>query len=296
VGGPTYQCTVAIVDAAGNASPQSGPARFTIDTAAPRVQSVIESGAPHRVAVTFSDAVVAGGIAPASITLRDLTIGRDVPAANVSVIYDPALRLATYVFPGYPGGILPDGDYRLTLPTAAVTDAAGNAMSADVTFDFYVLAGDATRDRAVNFDDLLVLAKNYNKAGATFTRGDFTGDGQVNFDDLLVLAKNYNKALPAAGPATPAAAMDVQALAAAMGIAVSTTPPAKPTPPPAPKPKPKPVPRPAPVAKPAPTAPKAPAAASVLRDDDKARPVFSTTRVATPAPATAKVVAKAKAR
>jgi hypothetical protein len=67
--------------------------------------------------------------------------------------------------------------------------------------------------------------------------------------------------------------MDVQALAAAIGIGVPTTPPAKPTPPPAPKPTP--VARPAPVAKPAPPAPKAAAPAFVLRED-KAKAVFST--------------------
>jgi len=39
-----------------------------------------------------------------------------------------------------------------------------------------------------------------------------------------------------------------------------------------------------------------PNAASVLRDDDKAKPVFSTTRVAKPAPVKPKVVVKAKGR
>jgi hypothetical protein len=53
--------------------------------------------------------------------------------------------------------------------------------------------GDANGARVVNFTDLLALAKNYNKAGATTEQGDFNGDGQTNFTDLLILAKHYNK-------------------------------------------------------------------------------------------------------
>lgn len=99
------------------------------------------------------------------------------------------------------------------------------------------LAGDANRDNTVNFDDLLLLAKNYNSTGATWERGDFTGDGLVNFDDLLVLAKNYNRTvlspLPeaAAAPATVAASPVVAANAsAAPSGSVTTDKTKKPTP------------------------------------------------------------------
>jgi hypothetical protein len=55
------------------------------------------------------------------------------------------------------------------------------------------LIGDANRDGVVDFDDLLALAKNYNKSSKdVFLPGDFNGDGTVNFDDLLLLAKHYN--------------------------------------------------------------------------------------------------------
>lgn len=52
--------------------------------------------------------------------------------------------------------------------------------------------GDVNGDRSVNFDDLLVLAANYNRSSRTFDRGDLNVDGTVNFDDLLVLASRYN--------------------------------------------------------------------------------------------------------
>ncbi len=54
-------------------------------------------------------------------------------------------------------------------------------------------AGDANLDGAVNFDDLLLLAQNYERSGVTlWTDGDFTSDTNVNFDDLLALAQNYS--------------------------------------------------------------------------------------------------------
>lgn len=54
------------------------------------------------------------------------------------------------------------------------------------------LPGDATLDRRVNFDDLLILAQGYGRAiGQTWITGDFTGDSSTGFDDLLVLAQRY---------------------------------------------------------------------------------------------------------
>jgi hypothetical protein len=57
------------------------------------------------------------------------------------------------------------------------------------------IPADANRDGLVNFDDLLALAKNYNKQPQTddpVLSADFNGDGITNFDDLLILAKHYN--------------------------------------------------------------------------------------------------------
>lgn len=51
--------------------------------------------------------------------------------------------------------------------------------------------GDATLDGVVNFDDLLILAKNYNGSFISWAQGNFDGDGSVDFDDLLSLAQHY---------------------------------------------------------------------------------------------------------
>lgn len=56
-------------------------------------------------------------------------------------------------------------------------------------------AGDSNLDGAVDFDDLLKLAQNYNGTGKEWTDGDSDYNGSVNFDDLLALAQSYNSAL-----------------------------------------------------------------------------------------------------
>jgi hypothetical protein len=65
----------------------------------------------------------------------------------------------------------------------------------------YTLAGDATLDGAVDFNDLVKLAQNYNTTVSSGTEswwnnGDFTYDGITDFNDLVKLAQNYNTALP----------------------------------------------------------------------------------------------------
>jgi hypothetical protein len=86
-------------------------------------------------------------------------------------------------------------EYRWALETIARAGATSRLP----------LPGDATRDGVVNFDDLLVLAKNYNKTDQPFTAGDFNYDNVINFDDLLLLAQNYNRTITVPVPTAAAA-------------------------------------------------------------------------------------------
>ena len=110
--------------------------------------------------MTFSENV------GAKLTLADFTLtnranGKDVSDLLTSLALDPDTDIATITF----APLLPDGDYRLTLPAGAAFDAAGNASSVPLTFDFFQFSGDVNRDRAVDFNDLVVLAQNYNAKG-----------------------------------------------------------------------------------------------------------------------------------
>jgi hypothetical protein len=92
-------------------------------------------------------------------------------------------------------------------PVTATGTFLGVALKPGDVLVRHTKNGDATLDGAVNFADLLALAKNYNTTNANWYQGDFNYDGSVNFADLLTLAKNYNAAMPAADalPGAPAA-------------------------------------------------------------------------------------------
>jgi rhamnogalacturonan endolyase len=210
------------------------------DVVAPQVvtgQFAFESA--QSVVFTFSEDVTAS-VDPTDLSIFNLSTRLPVPASEFTLTKQGgpgAPTTATWTHTG----ALPDGNYRVTLPAGSVADSAGNPLAADYTFDFFVLAGDANRDRTVNFDDLLVLAKNYNKMGATYSQGDLNYDGVVNFDDLLILAKAYNQTLaaPAAAPVAmsasfPALTAPVQSVLKDEASTVFSTRRVAPPPPPAP--------------------------------------------------------------
>jgi hypothetical protein len=185
--------------------------QFATDVYAPTAQARFEVERSQTLVLQFGEDV---GV---TLTAGDLRIenlanpGVTAPAV-AAVQYDPATRRAAVTFAP---AILPDGNYRVTLAADAVNDAAQN-KSAAASFDFFVLAGDADRNRVVNFDDLLILAQNYNATAATFSRGDFNYDGVVNFDDLLILAQRYNVTLSALPPPPPPPPVAVPAVAASV--------------------------------------------------------------------------------
>jgi hypothetical protein len=188
--------------------------QYATDTHAPTARSRFDVDRAHVLTLQFSEDI-GNSLSATDLQVDNLTNPASPAPAIGSVAYDPNTRRATVTFSP---GILPDGNYRVTLPAGAVTDPAGNANTAAASFDFYTLAGDANRDRVVNFADLLALAKNYNKTGATFDQGDFNYDGNVNFADLLILAKSYNKSLAAPAPAAASAAAPVLAAATSSSL------------------------------------------------------------------------------
>jgi hypothetical protein len=103
---------------------------------------------------------------------------------------------------------LPTGVYTATLIAASITDTSGQSLTGATPLSIHSLPGDVNRDRRVDFDDLLILAANYNTSGKTYRQGNLTYDapGNVNFDDLLILASAYNSQLPATMYAPLAAA------------------------------------------------------------------------------------------
>ena len=168
-----------------------------------------------------SVAVVPGTAGPLALQtaadgLRLLPAGRntDLPFGNISqfviMLNQPAalsagdvsvtgINVASY------GPVTVSGSgtsYTITLaqPISAadrVTLTVGNASIASFTRRLDILPGDVNDDGMVDFNDLVVLARDFNQSGATPAQGDLTGDGMVNFDDLVVLARGFGQSLPA---------------------------------------------------------------------------------------------------
>jgi hypothetical protein len=68
----------------------------------------------------------------------------------------------------------------------------------------YTLNGDANLDNKVNFQDLVAVVQNFNKAGTDWAHGNFNFGVSTNFNDLVTVVQNFNKVLnpAAAGTAT----------------------------------------------------------------------------------------------
>jgi hypothetical protein len=187
-----------------NAQPvtYSGIESVTIDDVAPAVadaQYMYDAPVPS-VDVTFNEDVAASFLTLGSywLVLTNTTTGEEISYAEVAAEYDPATNVARFTLPAGTNGQFPDGEYAASI-RAGLADAFGNVLAADASFEFFVLAGDANRDRTVGFADLVTLAQSYNQAGHSFSGAnfDYSPDGLVDFDDLVILAQRYNQTLPA---------------------------------------------------------------------------------------------------
>jgi hypothetical protein len=92
----------------------------------------------NSLAVEFR-ANVSASLSSSDLTLNNLSSDSTVPAGNIAEIYDAATNVATFTFPGYPGGILPGGVYSALLPAAGITDAGGDPLSSNFTFAFVLV-------------------------------------------------------------------------------------------------------------------------------------------------------------
>ena len=168
------------------------------------VASTFEFEQSHGIAVRFSESVQAT-LSISDIFLANLTQGFQVNPGSISLAYNTADNTATLAFPGLPSARLQDGNYRLTISAAGVTDAAGRLLDGDgngtpgddYLFEFFVFAGDANRDRTVDLGDFALLAANFNRPG-TFSQGDFNYSGTVELGDFSILASRMNQSLPPA--------------------------------------------------------------------------------------------------
>jgi hypothetical protein len=191
--GYTSEFSAAITAVVDVTAPTVNQSEFLFDLPQP-------AGAPHRLRYAFSENV-SHSLATSDLVLENLTTNQTIATNNVALAYDAATNAATLTFPGFSGGVLPDGRYRATVLAAGVTDPAGNVLAANHVTNFFVLAGDANHDGRVNLQDFNILAANFGHANRTFSQGDFNYDTIVNLQDFNVLAGRFGATLGASAGA-----------------------------------------------------------------------------------------------
>jgi len=89
--------------------------------------------------VTFSEDVAAF-LDAGDLLLFNMTTAEFIPAADIALDYDPTTFTATFTFPNYTGGLLPDGVYQAQIG-GGLADAFGNAMATSDIYTFIWSAG-----------------------------------------------------------------------------------------------------------------------------------------------------------
>jgi uncharacterized delta-60 repeat protein len=175
------------------------PLDTTKPTATPRFETITRQS----FIVDLSEDVFLS-ISAADLVLKNLTTGQTISPTTFVLNTSGGATLPTRAeWTTFFAQPLPDGNYHAQIAADAVRDYADNPLAAPISFDFFILAGDANHDRKVDFTDLVAVAQSYNTtSGATFDKGDFNYDGKVDFTDLVMLAQRYGTTLaaPAAVP------------------------------------------------------------------------------------------------
>ena len=201
----SYNLAARFRDVAGNDSSPGPALPVTIDTVSPALREPAAFNFLTRHSLTFAFTEDVGPtVSAADLDLETLTPpGGNVPASSVALAYAPGSDVATFTFPGFAGGILPDADYRARVAREDVTDLAGNFFDGAL-LDFYFMQADANRDRRVDLGDFNALAANFGQSNRNFSQGDFTYDGVVNLADFNVMASRFGRALAPSVGAAPA--------------------------------------------------------------------------------------------
>lgn len=165
-----------------------------VDTTAPAILFSQYDFEQDRLVVRFTENILSS-LAVSDIQVQPRAGGSDL--LPNSFTWDSGANAATFTFSPH----LPDGNYQLRIAAGAISDAAGNALAEYLWQDpgFFVLGGDANRDRKTTTLDFNLLAGNFGQSGKTFSQGnlDYDGAGLVDSVDFAVFVGNYGLTLPA---------------------------------------------------------------------------------------------------
>ncbi len=185
--------------------------------------TIILSGqisSPHAISVAGNGTLRLGsGIGTPTFTAvivnagSKLDLGTNGLAINfASPAADPVATIAGYLQTGYNAGLWTGAGINsstaasnasaLAVGYADGNTDAGSAAAPNQILVKYTLAGDANLDGLVNFNDLVAVVQNFDKAGTDWASGDFHYGTSTNFNDLVTVVQDFNKILtPPSGSA-----------------------------------------------------------------------------------------------
>ncbi len=155
----------------------------------------------ERLAVTFDfDQDVSAFLSRSDYTITNVDTGETLPQSAGVLSFNTMSSQAVLDLLGD----IPNGNYELVVEASDIANGAGvPASGAPITLEFFVLAGDANRDRTVNLADFGILRANFGTTGTgVFSQGDFNYDGNVNLADFGILRASFGTTL-----ATPMASL-----------------------------------------------------------------------------------------
>jgi agmatine/peptidylarginine deiminase len=175
-------------DAQNNSGFDVSDADFTIvDPASPpavTASSFIYQNLPQRVNFTFNQNVGAS-LGVGDFLVENLSTSGTVTPTGVS--FDAPSGVATLSLPG----ILPNGNYRVTVLAAGVFGPTGVPMAQNHVFNFRFLQGDADGNGVIDFDDYALIDNGFLNGLTGYANGDFNYDGVIDFDDYAIIDFNF---------------------------------------------------------------------------------------------------------
>jgi RNA polymerase sigma factor (sigma-70 family) len=174
----------------------------------PTASAVVNDGAAQRsmvtrLAVTFSTAVT---LDPGAFTLQRAGGAAVALNQSVSVLNGQTVAVLTFTGPGTTADSLDDGNYTLTVSSARVRDAQGNALDGDgdgvaggdYRLSLHRLYGDASGDRRVDSADFFLFRQAFGRPATDplfLAYLDFNGDGQVDSADFFQFRARFGTTL-----------------------------------------------------------------------------------------------------
>jgi hypothetical protein len=170
----------------------------------------IDDAAPYIVAQNYDDSVVptifvefsedvSAALNASLLELVNTTTVEQVSVGLMNLAYDLGTNIASFTFPGYPGGILPVGDYSAAI-LPGLPDLFGNQLAEPTpTLLFHAgpeLLGDYNLNGEVSAADYTVWRNALGTSGLTpYSGADGSGDGTIGPEDYGIWKAHYGETI-----------------------------------------------------------------------------------------------------